>query len=173
MSKLLLGTKGTNVPRFKSWCRRHMLFGFVVGSLLCTKSFLLGSLVFPSASKQMFANSNSTRNQGDEEALSECQFTSPILWVPHGTQGLHRASLLISVSCNSPHILPRSPSCFCSDLFNRSPSGGFWYGVRTFQFPIFFYPSTCSAWVTLPGVQDSSRHSSIRVHRKWCPIARG
>ena len=22
------------------------------------------------------------------------------------------------------------------------------------------YPSTCSAWVTLPGVQDSSRHSS-------------
>ena len=40
---------------------------FVVGSLLCSKRFSPGTPVFPSPQKPILPNSNSTRNQVDED----------------------------------------------------------------------------------------------------------
>ena len=45
---------------------------FVVGSLLCSERFFSGCSGLPLSSKPTFPNSNSTRNQVDEETLSEC-----------------------------------------------------------------------------------------------------
>ena len=56
-------------PGFKSRCRRHMWLEFVVGSLLCSERFFSCTPVFPSHRKPGFSNSNSTRNQVDEEPL--------------------------------------------------------------------------------------------------------
>ena len=50
--------------RFKSQFRRHMWVEFVVGSLLCPERFFSGYSRFP--------NSNSTRNQVDEEPHCGC-----------------------------------------------------------------------------------------------------
>ena len=48
---------------------RHRWVEFVVGSHLCSESFSSGTQVFPSPQKPTFPNSNSTRNQVDEEPL--------------------------------------------------------------------------------------------------------
>ena len=45
---------------------------FVVGFLLRSERFFSGHSVFPSPQKSTFANSNSTRNQVDEEPLCGC-----------------------------------------------------------------------------------------------------
>ena len=45
---------------------------FVVGSLLCSERFSLGTHVFLSSQTQTFPNSYSTRNQVDEEPLCRC-----------------------------------------------------------------------------------------------------
>ena len=45
---------------------------FVVVSLLCSRGFSPGTPVFLSLKKQTFSNSNSTRNQVDEELLCRC-----------------------------------------------------------------------------------------------------
>ena len=55
-------------PGFKSWQQRHMWVDFVVGSLLCSEVFLR-VLRFSPPQKPTFSNSNSTRNQADEEPL--------------------------------------------------------------------------------------------------------
>ena len=57
---------------FKSRRRRHMWVEFVVGSLTCSGTFSPGTTVFPSPQKPTFPNSNSTRNQVDEEPLCGC-----------------------------------------------------------------------------------------------------
>ena len=68
-------------PGFKSRRRRHMWVEFVVGSLLCSeRGFSPGTPVFPSPEKPTFPNSNSTRNQVDEEPLCGCA-TSKSLFI--------------------------------------------------------------------------------------------
>ena len=67
-------------PRFKSWCRGHMWVEFVVGSLLCSERFFSGYSGFPSPQKPAFPNSNSTRNEVDEEPLCGCA-TSKSLYI--------------------------------------------------------------------------------------------
>ena len=59
-------------PGFKSRRRRHMWVEFVLGSLLCSQRFFPGYSGPPSTQKPTFPNSNSTRNQADEEPLSGC-----------------------------------------------------------------------------------------------------
>ena len=59
-------------PGFKSRLRLHMWVEFVVGSLLCSERFFSGYSGFPSPQKPTFPNSNSTRNQVDEEPLGGC-----------------------------------------------------------------------------------------------------
>ena len=59
-------------PGFKSRRRRHIWVEFVVGSLLCSRGFSQGTPIFPSPQKLTFPNSNSTRNQVDEEPLCGC-----------------------------------------------------------------------------------------------------
>ena len=59
-------------PRFKSRRRRHMWVEFVVASLLCSGRFSLITPVFHSPQKTIFLNSNSTRNQVEEEPLCGC-----------------------------------------------------------------------------------------------------
>ena len=54
-------------PGFKSRLRLHMWVEFVVGSLLCSERFFSGHSGFP-----LSPNSNSTRNQVDEEPLGGC-----------------------------------------------------------------------------------------------------
>ena len=56
-------------PRFKSRRWRHMWVEFAVGSLPCSERFFSGTPVLPSPQKPTFPNSNSTRNQVDEEPL--------------------------------------------------------------------------------------------------------
>ena len=51
-------------------------FNSVVGSLLCSER----SPVFPSPQKPTFPNSNSTRNQVDQETLSVCA-TSKLFFI--------------------------------------------------------------------------------------------
>ena len=63
---------------FKSRRRRHMWVEFVVGSLPCSERFFPSTPVFPSPQKPTFPNSNSTRNQVDEEALCGCTTLSLI-----------------------------------------------------------------------------------------------
>ena len=53
---------------------------FVVGSLLCSKRFFVGTPDFPSPQKPTFPNSKSTRNQVDEEPLCGCA-TSKSLFI--------------------------------------------------------------------------------------------
>ena len=67
-------------PGFSSqvWC--HMWVEFVVGSLPCSKRFFSGYSGFPLSSKPTFPNSNSTRNQVDEEPLCGCA-TSKSLFI--------------------------------------------------------------------------------------------
>ena len=67
-------------PGFKSRRLRHMWVEFVVGSLLCSERFSPGTPVFPSPQKPTFPNSNSTRNQIDEEPLCGCA-TSKSLFI--------------------------------------------------------------------------------------------
>ena len=59
-------------PGFKSRRRRHMWVEFVVASLLCSGRFSLITPVFHSPQKTIFLNSNSTRNQVEEEPLCGC-----------------------------------------------------------------------------------------------------
>ena len=56
-------------PGFKSRRRRHMWVEFVLGSLPCSQRFFPGYSGPPSTQKPTFPNSNSTRNQADEEPL--------------------------------------------------------------------------------------------------------
>ena len=58
-------------PGFKSRRQRHLWVEFVVGSVLCSERFFPGTPVFPSLQKPTFPNSNSTRNQVDEEPLCD------------------------------------------------------------------------------------------------------
>ena len=131
---------------------------------------------------------NISKFQFDQESgrWRTTKWMSPHLTSPHLTSqslmarkaftGPTPPPQLISLSRNSVHVLSWSPSCFCPYLFNRLPSAGFWCSVHTFQFPIFFYPSTCSAWVALSEVKDSSLHSSMghwdtnhsTTVRWWC-----
>ena len=66
--------KSTRLPpmwtRFKSIHEHHMWVEVVVGSLICSRGFSLGTPVFPSHQKATFSNSNSTRYQVGEETLS-------------------------------------------------------------------------------------------------------
>ena len=57
-------------PGFKFRHRCHMWLEFMVGSLLCSESFFSVYSGFPSSQKPTFPNSNSTKNQVDEETLS-------------------------------------------------------------------------------------------------------
>ena len=60
-------------PGFNSRRRRHVWVEFVVGSLPCSERFFSGYSGFPLSSKtNIFPNSNSTRNQVDEEPLCGC-----------------------------------------------------------------------------------------------------
>ena len=74
----------TSVARVQIPASTHMWVEFVVGSLLCSESalrgFSLGTPVFPSPQKPTFPNSNSTRNQVDEEPLCGCA-TSKSLFI--------------------------------------------------------------------------------------------
>ena len=57
-------------PRFDSFCSCHILWvEFVVGSGPCFEGFSPGSAVFLPPQKQIFANSNSTREQWMKEPL--------------------------------------------------------------------------------------------------------
>ena len=49
-------------PGFDSRTQRHMWVEFVVGSLLATRGFSLGTPVFPSPQKPTFRNSNLIQN---------------------------------------------------------------------------------------------------------------
>jgi len=61
-------------PGFKCWRGRHMYVGWVCYwfSPLLWEVFSLGTLLFLSPQKPAFPNSNSTRNQVDEEPLCGC-----------------------------------------------------------------------------------------------------
>ena len=65
-------------PGFKSRRRRHMWVEFVVASLLCSGRFSLITPVFHSPQKTIFLNSNSTRNQVEEEPLCGCVFSKSL-----------------------------------------------------------------------------------------------
>ena len=67
-------------PGFKSRRQCHMWVEFVVGSLLCSKRFFSGYSSFSPPQKPTFPNSNSTRNQVDEEPLCGCA-TSKSLFI--------------------------------------------------------------------------------------------
>ena len=67
-------------PGFKSQCRRHMWFEFVVSSLPCSKRFFSGTPVFPSPQNPIFSDSNSIRNQVNEELPCGCA-TSKSLYI--------------------------------------------------------------------------------------------
>ena len=67
-------------PGFKSQCRRHMWFEFVVSSLPCSKRFFSGTPVFPSPQNPIFPDSNSIRNQVNEELPCGCA-TSKSLYI--------------------------------------------------------------------------------------------
>ena len=68
-------------PGFKSRRRHHMWVEFVVGSLLCSERFFSGYSGFPLSSKKpTFPNSNSTRNQVDEEPLCGCATSTSFLF---------------------------------------------------------------------------------------------
>ena len=64
-------------PGLKSSRRRHMWVEFVVVLSLAPRSFSPGIPVFPSPQKPTFSNSNSTRNQVDEEPLCGCATCKP------------------------------------------------------------------------------------------------
>ena len=65
-------TKTKNL-KLKFWTNlRHMWVEFVVGSLPCSERFFSGYSGFPVSSKTNIPNSNSTRNQVDEEPLCGC-----------------------------------------------------------------------------------------------------
>ena len=51
---------------------------FVVGSLPCSERYSPGTPVFPSPQKPTFPDSNSTRNQVDEEPLCGCATFKPL-----------------------------------------------------------------------------------------------
>ena len=65
-------------PGFKSQHRRHMWVEFVVGSLLAPGGFSPGTRVFPSPPKSTFPNSNSIRNQVDEEPRCGCAISKSL-----------------------------------------------------------------------------------------------
>ena len=62
-------------PGFKSRLRRHMWV-----EIICSERFISGYSGFPLSSKPAFPNSNSTRNQVDEEPLCGCA-TSKSLFI--------------------------------------------------------------------------------------------
>ena len=62
-------------PGFKSRRRRHIWVEFVVGSLHYSDTPCL-----PSPQKPTFPNSNSTRNQADEEPSSGCATFKSLLF---------------------------------------------------------------------------------------------
>ena len=68
-------------PGFKSWLRRHMCLEFVVGSLFTRRGFSPGTLVFPTPQKLTLLNSNSTRNQVDEEPLCGCATSKSLFYL--------------------------------------------------------------------------------------------
>ena len=101
-----------------------MLFGFVVGSLLCTESFFWVTGLSPWLKNQRFQIP--IRSGIREMKNHQVDVTSPHLSSQcHVRPSQAPPPLLISVCWNSFHILPWSPSCFCLYLFNRSPSGPF------------------------------------------------
>ena len=67
-------------PGFKSRRQRHMWVEFVVGSLLCSERFFSGYFGFPLSARTSMSNSNSTKNQVDEEPLCGCA-TSKSLFI--------------------------------------------------------------------------------------------
>ena len=70
-------------PGFKSRRRRHMCVEVVAGSILCSErlfSGYSGFFVSSKIKKPTFPNSNSTKNQVDEEPLSGCA-TSKSLFI--------------------------------------------------------------------------------------------
>ena len=66
------------LPGFKSWRRHYMRVEFVVGSLPYSERFSPVTPVFPSPQKPTFANSNSTRNQAEEELLCGCAISKSL-----------------------------------------------------------------------------------------------
>ena len=69
-------------PGFNSRRRRHMWVKFVVDLSLAPRGFSPCTPVFPSPQKLTFPNSNSTRNQVDEEPMRGCAIL--LLSVPSG-----------------------------------------------------------------------------------------
>ena len=69
-------------PGFNSRRRRHMWVKFVVDSFPCSERFFSVYSGFPSPQKPTFPNSNSTRNQVDEEPMRGCAIL--LLSVPSG-----------------------------------------------------------------------------------------
>ena len=54
---------------------------FAIGSLLCSERFFPGYSGFPLSSKPTLPNSNSTRNQVDEEPLSGCATSKIVIYL--------------------------------------------------------------------------------------------
>ena len=83
MTFTFLGSKGGAVvrafaswapmwPGFNSWHRRHIGLSLLLVLSLAPRGFSTGTPVFPSHQKPTSPNSNSTRNQVDEEPLCGC-----------------------------------------------------------------------------------------------------
>ena len=75
------GRKMSPKTSFKSPHQGHLWVKFDVGSLLSPRGFSPGSPMFPFPQKQTFPNSNSTKNQVDEEPLSGCVTASKSLFL--------------------------------------------------------------------------------------------
>ena len=68
-------------PGFKSRRWHHMWVEFVIGSLPCSERFFSRYPGFPFATKPTLPNSNSTRNQVDEEPLSGCATSKIVIYL--------------------------------------------------------------------------------------------
>ena len=80
--------------------RRHMWVEFVVGSLPCSERLFSGYSGFPSPQKPTFPDSNSTRNQVDEEPLCECATRKSLFYF------IYLFLTMIISSLTSPRSVP-------------------------------------------------------------------
>ena len=108
-------------PGFKSRRRSHMWVEFVVGSLLCSERFSPGTPVFPSPQKPTLPNSNSTRNQVDEEPLCGCVTSKPLFHLIYlFITIIHVYSLVfLSYMLQPIRIRLKTLSCFETNLYVR------------------------------------------------------
>ena len=80
---------------------------FVVGSLPCCERFFSGYSGFPLSPKTNFPNSNSTRNQVDEEPLSGCATSKPLFIIIHIIKDDNLSVFEPGGSSIWQHLLPR------------------------------------------------------------------